>query len=683
MELLPKGSYDSFSREMGINFDWLGATTTKVAIGTNGMLQLGDLPEQTLEPFRADADTRGANNGHIWIKNLTNGRFVVLWEEVYSYGSIDHTGIHNTFQAVLSDVNSDFPQVCFCYDEMMWNYYTNYVAVARRSSGAHFEIGAFDRTGDTWNGLGSHHNGVGTLDGRSFCFDIDAVLGVNPPSNEQQLSYFNRTESPPLPDDGPKTEPINFHGDGCVDYNPSDSGWELLPKNDDKRFVKQMGIDFDWLGNTTNRIEIGTNGYLYMDEAGLKSLEPYEADSDTRGAHNGNIWIKNLTDGRYAVVWEDVYYYGSEDHTGIHNTFQAVLADVNSDYPQVCYCYDQMQWNRFTDYVGVGLRTWSPSKFTIATFNQTGSIWNGIGSSHNGVGALNGRSFCFDISSVLGTHPPTTVEQLTYTRRTETNPRTPGSGGDPHFKTWNNEHFQYHGQCDLVLTKDDHFADDLGLDIHIRTKLVRYWSYIKTAAIRIGNDILEIEGSSSEPNYWINYEHQGELNKLGSFPVTFKSDGTKHQKTRYDIDLSSKYPGQKITISTYKEFVKVDFTNPDEAAFGNTVGMLGDFETGMTLARDGSTELYDFTELGHEWQVLPSDKKLFREASEPQFPAKCIDPEDPRGDRRRGRHRRLDESMITEEEAEAACSFLEDELDRKDCVYDIVATQDLDMAGAY
>ena len=62
--------------------------------------------------------------------------------------------------------------------------------------------------------------------------------------------------------------------------------------------------------------------------------------------------------------------------------------------------------------------------------------------------------------------------------------------------TWVGEAFDYHGQCDLVLVKDPDFADGLGLDIQIRTKLIRFWSYIKQAAIRIGDDILEIEGSA-------------------------------------------------------------------------------------------------------------------------------------------------------------------------------------------
>ena len=201
--------------------------------------------------------------------------------------------------------------------------------------------------------------------------------------------------------------------------------------------------------------------------------------------------------------------------------------------------------------------------------------------------------------------------------------------------------------------------------------------------IRIGNEILEIEGSGiefdSKIRYWINYEYDGGLTEFAGFPVKMVSQQkTAITKTGIEIDLGSVYPGQKIVLSTFKEFVKVSFENANEASFGNSVGMLGDFKTGKTLARDGVTILDDFTDLGHEWQVLPSDKHFFHEVSAPQFPVRCIDPEDARGDRRR-----LDGSSISEKQAEAACASLKDPFDRKDCVYDILATQDMDMAGAY
>lgn len=247
--------------------------------------------------------------------------------------------------------------------------------------------------------------------------------------------------------------------------------------------------------------------------------------------------------------------------------------------------------------------------------------------------------------------------------------------------TWRNEHFEYHGQCDLVLTSDPDFANGLGLEVHIRTKMIRYWSYIKTAAIRIGNDILEIEGSAIENsfsnNYWINYEDHGELTDLAGFPVTTKVSNS--DKRIFEIDLSQLYPNQKIIISNYKEFIRIDFPNNSEEAFGKTVGMLGDFKTGKTVARDGVTVMDDFYEFGNEWQVLPADGKIFRQIEVPNFPQRCIEPEDPRGDRRR----RLDEVTVTEEQAQKACAALKNPLDRKDCMYDILATQDLEMVGAY
>eukprot|EP00980_Cylindrotheca_fusiformis_P015011 scaffold4127_cov126-Cylindrotheca_fusiformis.AAC.7 len=276
---------------------------------------------------------------------------------------------------------------------------------------------------------------------------------------------------------------------------------------------------------------------------------------------------------------------------------------------------------------------------------------------------------------------------------------TSGSNGDPHFRAWSGGHFEYHGQCDMILVKDEAFADGLGLEVQIRTKLVRFWSFIQNAAIRIGQDTLEMQGSH-EPfvnkgnnHYWINSIYQGQLTSLGGFPAKATYEG-KHKNKRwffskygggnkisrsFEIDLSSKYPGQKIVIGSFKEFVRVDFHNAQSNAFGNSVGMLGNFATGKLLARDGVTELKDYTKLGHEWQVLPEDGMLFHNVSYPQFPEKCIDP-DARAMKRR--HRRLGESSITNEHADAACAFIEDVLDRNDCIYDVLATQDISMVGA-
>ena len=260
-------------------------------------------------------------------------------------------------------------------------------------------------------------------------------------------------------------------------------------------------------------------------------------------------------------------------------------------------------------------------------------------------------------------------------------------------KTWAGEHFEYHGQCDMVLLKDLDFADGKGIEIQIRTKLVRYWSYIQSVAIRIGYEILEVEGSddpSKEFKYWYNFEHphdqqhslalyQAKMDSLGGFPIIFKARSKySSYKTGLDIDLSPMFPGESISIAAWREFIRVDIKNGSEASFGKSLGLLGEFGSGKTLSRDGVL-MNDFVEYGQEWQVLPTEPMLFHNTATPQFPAKCIEPEDPQGQRRR----RLDESSIKEEQAEAACARLKDPLDRKDCVYDVIATQDLDIAGAY
>ncbi|KAL3941506.1 MAG: hypothetical protein SGBAC_004152 [Bacillariaceae sp.] len=90
------------------------------------------------------------------------------------------------------------------------------------------------------------------------------------------------------------------------------------------------------------------------------------------------------------------------------------------------------------------------------------------------------------------------------------------------------------------------------------------------------------------------------------------------------------------------------------------------------LARDGPTAFDDFAEFGDEWQI-------FHLVAHPRFPELCINPEDPRGERKC----RLAESNISFEEAETACAPLKDLRTMKDCVYGALDTQDLDMVGAF
>ena len=60
----------------------------------------------------------------------------------------------------------------------------------------------------------------------------------------------------------------------------------------------------------------------------------------------------------------------------------------------------------------------------------------------------------------------------------------------------NEEHDRTSG---LVLLKNPLFGEGLGMDIHLRNmKMRQMWSYIDSASIRIGDDILEVKGGTQE-----------------------------------------------------------------------------------------------------------------------------------------------------------------------------------------
>ena len=117
--------------------------------------------------------------------------------------------------------------------------------------------------------------------------------------------------------------------------------------------------------------------------------------------------------------------------------------------------------------------------------------------------------------------------------------------------------------------------------------------------------------------------------------------------------------------------VVVDGGNTD--IFKGSLGLLGEWSTGMRLARDGKTELNqeDATEFALEWQVRDDEPMLFKESRFPQFPAKCTPPE-------MMQHGGLGMSKMRKE-AEEACAHWKE--DKEDCIFDVIATRDVLVAG--
>jgi hypothetical protein len=245
-----------------------------------------------------------------------------------------------------------------------------------------------------------------------------------------------------------------------------------------------------------------------------------------------------------------------------------------------------------------------------------------------------------------------------------------GTYGDPHFKTWSGKHYDFHGACDLVLIKSSTFESGLGIDVHIRTKMKRDMSYISSAALRIGKDVLEV---GSKGVYYLNGVEGAELpSEFSGFPFSYtQPNDIEHV---FDIHLAGR---EHIKIKVFKDLVSVLVEQGDYVNFGDSAGLMGEFEQGLMMARDGKTLLEDPSAFGVEWQVRDTEPMLFQDARFPQYPQACTLPTPKPVSQLR---RRLSEASSEELAAEKACAHWGEGKD--DCVFDILATGDLDMANA-
>jgi cysteine-rich repeat protein len=248
-----------------------------------------------------------------------------------------------------------------------------------------------------------------------------------------------------------------------------------------------------------------------------------------------------------------------------------------------------------------------------------------------------------------------------------------GVQGDPHFKTWAGKRYDFHGECDLILFQSSIFNSGMGVDLHVRTTMRREMSYISSAALRIGTDILEV--ASNGVFYKNGVMGAAMPNDISGFPVTH-SQPNENQHI-FAVDLGD---GESIKIKTYKDFVSVMVDGAQSKDFGDSVGMMGALERGVMLARDGNTVITDHNTFGQEWQVLDTEPKLFDTSRLPQYPQACTMPPPAQTSLLR---RRLSESKSAELAAEKACAHWGEGKD--DCVFDVLTTGDLEMAvvGAY
>ena len=241
---------------------------------------------------------------------------------------------------------------------------------------------------------------------------------------------------------------------------------------------------------------------------------------------------------------------------------------------------------------------------------------------------------------------------------------------------WNGRKFDFHGGCDLVLLQVPDFKDGQGLRIHIRTKIQRWWSFVESAVVKIGDDTLEVMGGLEDRRYFVNGKLGEKVSSsrpmpftIGGYPVRYRGLNT-HQ-FQFKIFLEN---DQNIVLKAVKDFMRVDIENPTKETFGSSIGLMGSFEGDQMLARDGVTVLDDPNSFGLEWQVKQTEPMLFHSEELPV--EACVMPgvvEDTR--------RRL-EGSISYEQAKIACSSVSSNV-VEECVNDVMATNDIEMADAY
>ena len=215
------------------------------------------------------------------------------------------------------------------------------------------------------------------------------------------------------------------------------------------------------------------------------------------------------------------------------------------------------------------------------------------------------------------------------------------------------------------------------MDIHIRTTIRDDWSFISAAAVRIGEDILEVQ--SNKKHYFNGVENAPLPKQWAGFRTKHMISKHKNRPERFIVYVG---PG-RIEMRVYGDFVGVYIENPLEEHFGDAVGLMGNFKTSKWLLRDGESETKDPNTFGNEWQVQDHEHKLFMEDGSVTYPETCRLPVQPTEEERR--HRRLMESQITVEMAEEACKNWT--TDKEFCIEDVLMTGDIDIAisgvGAY
>ena len=288
------------------------------------------------------------------------------------------------------------------------------------------------------------------------------------------------------------------------------------------------------------------------------------------------------------------------------------------------------------------------------------------------------QGFCQDALDVGCEIPevPTTTSTLA-TSSNDGNSAS-GAGGDPHFQRWGQTRESFHGECDLVLVHSEGFQNGIGFDMHARTTVQSFYSYIESAALQIGLHNIQVEQSGITINKtYHEYLDLPVAFGVGSNTYTITLLQQSSVVKKFCLDLQR---GSTVVFKFYKHFLTISISG-SYADFGDATGLLGRYGTGDMYNREGNL-IDNFGEFAFDWQVNPMvDAQVFAQSRSPHLPfEQCRLPTEARPARRhllRGNPELL-------QQAQGACTdALLSGHDWDLCVHDIMSTGDLGMVQAW